>query len=273
MSDDALPANFSRVQEVANRIRSRVLRERIAAGSHLGTKSELARRYGVSLGTLNSALRVLQSQNITESRPGVGGGVFVARTAPYLQLASLVLSLREGTDVPLLENVYIARTQLDVLLTGLAARARTNDDMRALQESLSTMRERRGDVRSTWDLHDCIAQAAHSPVLLSVYRTLVQILDEAVSRAMEPSADARNARVVEAHLARHAELVDSILAQDAERATSLAEDHARRIRPNVPGRPLGVAPPDPVSSSTGNPRRWHGRTRHLVSPPHSPETP
>jgi GntR family transcriptional regulator, transcriptional repressor for pyruvate dehydrogenase complex len=228
--DERLPARFSRVDEVATRLRARILGDALAPGSRLGTKDELARRYGVSLGTLNGAVRVLAAQKIAESRPGVGGGVFVSDARPHLQLASVLLSLREHSDPELVASAYVARLQLDVLLARLAAQHRTDEDIESLRQALASMRQRDGDMPSTWGLHDRIAEAAHAPVLLAMYRTLVEVVEGNVAHVSEPTAQARSAGMVEAHLQRHRDLAESIIAADRERATLLAEEHGQRLR-------------------------------------------
>jgi GntR family transcriptional regulator, transcriptional repressor for pyruvate dehydrogenase complex len=227
--DEGLPALYSRVDEVAKRIRARVLGDRLAPGSRLGTKDELARRYGVSLGTLNGAVRVLAAQKIAESRPGVGGGVFVSNARPHLQLASVLLSLREHSDLELVANAYVARLQLDVLVARLAAQHRTDDDIQSLRQALATMLQRDGDMPSTWEVHDRIAEAAHAPVLLAMYRTLVDVVESDVTHVSEPTVQARSAGAVRAHVQRHNELAESIIVGDRERATLLAEEHGRRL--------------------------------------------
>lgn len=229
-SDDRLPAQVSRVEEVADRLRRRILEEGLPAGARLGTKDDLARHYGVSLGTLNSALRILAVQKIAESRPGVGGGVFVAPSRPHLQLASVLLALREDSDLTLLTNVYTARTQLDVLLARLAAENRTDDDVHVLRAALEAMAIHPGELRWTWDLHDCIAQAAHSPILLAVYRRLAGMVQREVAEITGPGANPQDVATASAHLKRHCELVESIIDGEKERTTALAEEHARRLR-------------------------------------------
>lgn len=228
--EERLPAHFSRVEEVAERLRGRILEDGLAAGSRLGTKEELARRYGVSLGTLNGALRVLASQRIAESRPGVGGGVFVAKARPHLQLASVLLALREDSDLTLLTNVYAARTQLDVLLARLAAESRTEEDVRALRAALTAMAEHPGELRWTWEFHDCIARSAHSPILLVIYRRLTGMLEAEIADISGPGADRQDAATALAHLNRHRALAEAIIAGAKERATALAEKHGRRLR-------------------------------------------
>src|SRR4051812_46758310 len=52
-------------------------------GDRLGTKDELRARCGVSVGTFNEALRLVQSPGVVTVRPGPGGGLFASRQSPW----------------------------------------------------------------------------------------------------------------------------------------------------------------------------------------------
>jgi len=66
------------VEMLAGRLRAMIVDRSLPAGSRLGTKTELARQYGVSTGTVHAAVRLLEAQGLALGRPGVGGGVFVS---------------------------------------------------------------------------------------------------------------------------------------------------------------------------------------------------
>jgi DNA-binding FadR family transcriptional regulator len=236
--DDVLPRPAtSLVEELASRIRARVLETSIPPGTRLGTKGDLARRYGVSPGTVNAALRLLDAQGVAESRPGVGGGVFVSNAQPHLRLASVLLELRKGSDKARIEQVFDSRLHLEVLLARLAADLRTDADVQVLRDSLALLTAARDNpsiyTRRDWDLHDRIAQAAHDAALLAVYRTLMEILQAAVVEVTPRAATTDSST----SLRLHEDLVDAIIRRDREAATQLTEQHAARLRPATQYRP------------------------------------
>src|SRR5439155_21871598 len=98
----AAPADAVRqitmVEILAGRLRAAIVDGNLPPGSRLGTKVELARRYGVSTGTVHAAVRLLEAQGLAEGRPGVGGGLFVTHPRPYLGLTSILLTLHENSD-------------------------------------------------------------------------------------------------------------------------------------------------------------------------------
>ncbi len=51
-------------------------------GDRLGSKAELRERCGVSVGTFNEAIRLVQSRSLVTIRPGPGGGLFAAEQSP-----------------------------------------------------------------------------------------------------------------------------------------------------------------------------------------------
>ena len=65
-------------QRIADRARG------AAPGARLGTKKELRELCGVSVGTFNEALRLLQSRGVVAVRPGPRGGLFVAEQSPMV---------------------------------------------------------------------------------------------------------------------------------------------------------------------------------------------
>lgn len=62
-------------------------------GDRLGSRADLRKRCGVSVGTFNEGLRVAQSKGAVTLRPGPGGGVFAARQPATITLGNSVLAL------------------------------------------------------------------------------------------------------------------------------------------------------------------------------------
>ena len=69
-------------------------------GDRLGSKEELRIQCGVSVGTFNEAIRLLQARKLVTVRPGPGGGLFAAEQPPMVRLGNSVLALdAEQTSV------------------------------------------------------------------------------------------------------------------------------------------------------------------------------
>jgi len=207
-------------------------------GSRLGTKTDLARQYGVSMGTVHAAVRLLEAQGLAQGRPGLGGGVFVSQAQPHLELASLLFTLRESSDRASVRDLLEARAALDVLLVRRAAEERREEDVSALRAALAAMETVGNDpahevgayLPLDWSLHDTIAQAGHNATLLATYRTVLGFITTQVQDVMPRP---HTVLAVQENLALHCAIVDSIVAGDKEAATALAEQHRRRLIPEA----------------------------------------
>lgn len=224
-------ARRSVVEELAARLQDRIRREALVPGDRLGTKGELARQYGVSAGTMSSTLRLLDAAGVAAAKPGIGGGVFVHHPRHRLQLGRALLTLRDSGNSALARDSYRSRALLEILLARLAARFRTEDDIRELHATAERMRATYGHeisdyLRANWALHDCIARAAHNETLLAVYRALAAMVADDVERITDSDVglqrDGSNVRL-------HQRLVDAVVAGDVATATAVAEEHADRL--------------------------------------------
>jgi DNA-binding FadR family transcriptional regulator len=110
-----------------------------AAGprDRLGSKDELRRRCGVSVGTFNEAMRIAQSRGIVSVRPGPGGGVFAAAQSAMVRLGNSALAL-DANETSVAEAVRI-RDALDPLLIEDALQHASPADITGMRESLADM--------------------------------------------------------------------------------------------------------------------------------------
>jgi DNA-binding transcriptional MocR family regulator len=69
-------------RQVADELRSQIMRGALAPGERLPSEAELSRAFGVSRSTVREALRSLTSQHLIETLRGVQGGSFVAAPDP-----------------------------------------------------------------------------------------------------------------------------------------------------------------------------------------------
>jgi len=226
------------VEMLAGRLRATIVDGNLPPGSRLGTKTELAQQYGVSMGTVHAAVRLLEAQGLAEGRPGVGGGVFVSGRESHLALASILLTLHESSNQASVRDMLEARASLDVMLARRAAEVRRDEDLPALRAALAEMeaagRQTPQEVgeyfHRVWALHDVIAQAGHNATLLAVYRTIRGFIN---AQVQEIAPRPHTIPAVEESLTVHRGIVESIAAGDPEAATRFAEQHRRRVLPQV----------------------------------------
>ena len=214
-------------QRIAERARA------AAPGARLGTKSELRQLCGVSVGTFNEALRLLQSRGVVAVRPGPRGGLFVAEQSPIVRLGNSVLAL--DADAASVADAVRIRDALDPLVTidavdhsSPAAVARYRDQVAAIRAATETL-DAVGFLHANWRLHALIAEVNPSPMLRSIYTTLLDIV-EGHTIAVRAVEEQPLAEVMQERCQLHADLVEAIAAGDAAEVARLAAAHS--VKPN-----------------------------------------
>ena len=204
------------------------LAEGLPPGARLGTKRELQERCGVSKGTFNEALQILQARSVVTLRSGPGGGLFAAKPTPIARLGNSILALdaaqadvsgavriRDALDPLLIEDALDHSSAADI------ARMRMSlDEMHAAIEADDPL----AFVRANWDLHAAIARVTPDPVLRTIYLSLLEVIEShtlAVEEAVEESLPGYIAGADKLHV----DLVDALDRRDRERALHLIAEH------------------------------------------------
>src|ERR1700761_7743878 len=83
------PARGSRAQQIAAGIEAEILASRHPAGTNIGRRTELIRRFGGSPSGVDEGLRILRERNLVPVRPGPNGGVIVDSPPPQIRLGGI----------------------------------------------------------------------------------------------------------------------------------------------------------------------------------------
>ncbi len=205
-------------------------------GERLGTKDELRAACGVSVGTFNEALRMVQARGLVTVRSGPGGGLFASRQSPMVRLGNSMLAL--GDEAASVADAFRLRHALDPLLVEDALEHASAHDIAALRAELDQMKIATGNgdsaafVRSNWALHARIAEISPSAMLRSFYLNLLEITESHLLAVMP--ADEQLREYVHSRYELHVALVDAIADHDV-RALDLLHEH------NVGGPMVGEA--------------------------------
>lgn len=198
------------------------------AGTRLGTKEELRKQCGVSVGTFNEALALAQNRGYIVLRPGPGGGVFVNEQSAVVRLGNSMLSL--DTADPSVGDAIRVRDALDPLLIEDAVRSAAPDDIARMRAHLTGMRaaidngEHIVFVRENWALHRVIAEASPTWLVRSIYLGVLEILqNHTVGLASVP--DDQLPDYIETRYDLHERIVDAIEERDAPLAQELIRTH------------------------------------------------
>ncbi|WP_181783422.1 FadR/GntR family transcriptional regulator [Pseudonocardia pini] len=230
-SDLMSDGTASRTERAAQRLGE--LARASAPGGRLGTKSELRELCGVSVGTFNEALRVAQARGIVVVRPGPGGGLFAADQSPMVRLGNSVLAL-DADPAPVADAVRI-RDALDPLVIADAAWHSSPADIAGYRDQVAAMTEAQlaGDaiafIRANWRLHELMTAVNPSPMLRSIYLTLIEIIRDHTLKVL-PADDQPLVEAMAERLRIHAGLVEAIAERDTAAIERLTEEHSDKRR-------------------------------------------
>lgn len=210
-----------RGEAVARRLEAEILEESLQPGDKLGTKRQLREEFGVSVATLNEAIRMLDMRGLVDARPGPGGGVFVASPSARLAFSHLSLGFKWGSET--FADCMAIRNLLEPQICLEAAANCTADDERALERILDRMARQIGEppvyMSSTYSLHRRMAKLCHNGPLHTIYLLLLDVLEDTMLHADFGGFDG------EGHLADHRALVAAIVSGDPDSLAAAVERH------------------------------------------------
>ena len=195
----------------------------------MGTKDEIRLRYGVSNGTTNEALRILQARGRAQLVRGPRGGVFVAEPAGRVALANLLLGFDAGSAD--MRDCLAVRDALEPLVAADAAKHRTKADLKAMSAALADMAgadDPAAYLRANWNLHRTVAAAGKNRVAQRVYTSLLDFLYEELDDVAPVGASAFTEGRDE-NLAIHRDLVVAIEQRDPAEAVACASRHVEAV--------------------------------------------
>lgn len=177
----------SRAELAANRI------ARLAAGAkpgeRIGSKDDMRQLCGVSVGTVNEAIKLAQARGVITSRPGPGGGIFALDPSPLSRMNGWFRSAASA-DSAVAESIQIRDALAPLLVDEVLARI-TDSDQRVLNDLLVEVRRARdahdlaGFVWAAWNVHECFAGIGGSQLLDSLYLSIMDVGTSHLRAALE----------------------------------------------------------------------------------------
>jgi DNA-binding FadR family transcriptional regulator len=198
-------------------------------GTRLGTKEELRAVCGVSVGTFNEALRLVQARGLVTVRAGRVGGLFASHQSPLVRLGNSVLAIDD--DATSVADAVRIRDALDPLLVEDAVRHRSASDLEELRRGLRRMRDAADALdgieflRANWALHARLAQVSPNVMLRSFYLGLLEMI-ESHTLAVQSLDERPLPEYLQGRYQLHADLLSAVEEQDAPRARNLIREHS-----------------------------------------------
>jgi DNA-binding FadR family transcriptional regulator len=175
----------SRAERVAADLEHEILSARLPVGAHLGRRSEIMDRFGISPTVMNETLRILRDRDLVSVRPGPGGGITVASAPPQVRVGALELWFQPSTPHPL--DLFEARLYLEFGLTKAAFERATSEDIAAMRSAMVTLRastEAEQFFDAVLAFHRVVAAAAHIPVLEGMHQLILTSIKAVLTRVL-----------------------------------------------------------------------------------------
>jgi len=216
---------------IIDKIRAMISSGQLKCGEKLPSERELAERWGVSRVPVREAIKILEYMGVLD---GSGGdGMYVRDLDIHDLIEKLNLPLTTTTET--ISDLMELRCSLEATAAGLAAMRRTHEDLEEIRASLDRMRAvkqtGREDEETIEELrrlsnefHLCVIKASKNRVLISIYRSLFELLD--ISRQFTIGSDGISYDSILAHEA----IFHKIKEQNAEGARSYMGEHMEVTR-------------------------------------------
>jgi GntR family transcriptional repressor for pyruvate dehydrogenase complex len=216
----AKPLRLQLVDEVIQRLKSRLLSGEFKIGEKLPTEAALAADFGIGRTTLREAVRVLEHSGLLVVRHGSG-----TYLRALTDTGGLSTRLRQGRVMEVLE----VRRALEIEMARMAAAHRTESALAALRVCLNGMRLslNRQDERSFLDadmeIYRILAAGTGNSLLVDIHNSFSEALRLALTQVVAIPGVMTNC------LSRHEQLYDAISAKDADLAEAIAKSHLERL--------------------------------------------
>jgi len=200
-------------EQVADALRSMIVRGRLASGAQLPSEPVLAAELGVSRGTLRRAIHQLTTEGLLVVCTGANAGTFVASSC-----------IRSGRSISELDQVLRARRVLEVPACEVAAG-------RADASALEGIEERRQEAATPADrfrahraFHLELLRAGAAPLWQQVAAPLYEWLELNLHR------EAADKHVWDVVADDHARIIHAVATHDRREAREAMDDHLGRLR-------------------------------------------
>ncbi|MGD9563311.1 MAG: FadR/GntR family transcriptional regulator [Pyrinomonadaceae bacterium] len=213
--------NGSSAEEIVVRLCEMIRRGELNAGDRLPPERDLATQFGVSRPTLRAGIRSLTTIGILRARQGAGTFVAERTESPTLDASPLkMLSMLHGFTS---DELFEARSALEVSITGLAAERATTEQIALMAEEIAGMyasfdnpeRYERHEIK----FHQTIASAAGNRILTSLMNMIAAALPDTRSSTIH------RAVLLKGSAERHHQIYRTLCERDADGARQAMQLH------------------------------------------------
>jgi DNA-binding FadR family transcriptional regulator len=224
-----LPRRASRAEDAARAVEARITGQLLQPGTLLGTRRELGEMLAVAPSTVSEAIKLLEDRGRVVTRPGPGGGVFVAEPGARLRLARTLMQVSgsEGEVADALEVRDILETAVIVSAAERRPDATAVLPMLTALGALSEAVDIAEFYRRNLEFHNEVAALAGNEILGTIYRTLLELV-RSHNPKLELLPGQSKSKVHAARVRAHQAIADAIVAGDVAGAQLAAAAHSKQ---------------------------------------------
>ncbi len=212
--------------QIANQLEEMIADGTLKPGERLPGERQLAERLEISRPSLREAIQKLASKGLINTRQGGGTYISTDLTSDFTNPLISLLMNRKDAEFDTLE----VRQELEGMAAYHAATRATDNDRAKILEAFNTTAEiHRSNassidkLRSDFDFHFSIIEAAHNIVLTHFMRGLKDVMESTVSSYLDQFY--AEEEFVEKLCQQHKKIVDAIMQHDPKAARAAAMQH------------------------------------------------
>jgi GntR family transcriptional regulator, transcriptional repressor for pyruvate dehydrogenase complex len=209
-------------KEVEGKIEQAIQLKKFAPGERLPTELELCDSFGVSRTVMREALRMLSARGLISIQKG--RGIFVRDYSASDLADPIRLYLTLNYDGNHVLDVVEARKAIEPSVAALAAKNRTETDVRNLSANLHQLEAYTGDYEKLavldQDFHILIATASGNPIVPLLMEPIHRLMPQIKSSVYATIDDAKASAVV-----YHGKILEKIVNRDENGARKVMEEH------------------------------------------------
>lgn len=226
--------------QIARRLVEVILSGQIEPGARMPSERQLAEALGVGRSAMREALKALSLIGLVEVRQGDGTYLRRADSALLPEVIEWGLLLGEPRTMDLVE----ARQEIEIILAGMAAQRRTEEQIEKLSVELERMKTATtpGEfVDHDVAFHLTLSEAAGNSALRDIHSSIQALLRAWILRAIAGDSN------MDLSYAEHVPIFDAVAKGDVDGARQAMQDHmssaARRLLMNLKDPAGGLKSP------------------------------
>ena len=211
-------------EEIVEQIQQLIMSGKLKIGDQLPAERQLSADFKVSRTAVREAIKSLSEKGLVDIQ--VGRGTFVTNPSAEQVVDSLNLLMRAEKSHA--GDLQTARILLEVPIAGLAARNRTNTDLRGLEDILQRMKDSlhhsaKAFIEADTDFHIALAKASKNTVLHILAEAIVMLIRKEHTFIRDFKSEYDSALIA------HNLILEKVKDKDIEGAEDAMMKHIKRV--------------------------------------------